>query len=187
MSKIYTRTGDEGETALYGGGHVRKDDPRMAAIGTVDELNASLGVVRVELHRMQPGPEGLDRFVERSQHQLFNLGAELATLEPVSMATNLIQEADIVGIEKAIDGWEAQLEPLREFILPGGSAAAAQLHLARSVCRRAERLLVTLSADATLRGELIRYLNRLGDALFVAARIANRAADVADVKWQSRP
>jgi cob(I)alamin adenosyltransferase len=187
MSKIYTRTGDDGETALYGGGRVRKDDPRMAAIGTVDELNAMLGLVRVELGRVQPSPAGLDQFVERAQHQLFNLGAELATLEPVSKGTNLIQDSDLTALEEAIDRWEAQLEPLREFILPGGSAAAAQLHLARSVCRRAERLLVTLAAEAVIRGELIRYLNRLSDALFVAARSANRVAEVADVKWQPRP
>jgi cob(I)alamin adenosyltransferase len=187
MSKIYTRTGDDGETALYGGGRVRKDDLRVAAFGTVDELNAVLGLVRAELRRIQPPPANLDQFVERAQHQLFNLGAELATLEPVSKGTNLIQDSDVTALEAAIDGWEAQLEPLREFILPGGSAAAAQFHLARAVCRRAERLLVTLSAEAALRGEPIRYLNRLSDALFVAARSANRAAGVADVKWRPRP
>jgi cob(I)alamin adenosyltransferase len=184
MSKIYTRTGDDGETGLFGGGRVRKDDLRIATIGTVDELNAVLSVVRVELARMKPVPTDLDQFVERAQHQLFNLGAELAIPEPQPKGTNQIKEVDVAGLEATIDRWEAGLEPLREFILPGGSAAAAQLHLARAVCRRAERLLVELSASAAIRGALIRYMNRLSDALFVAARSANRAAGVADVKWR---
>lgn len=184
MFKIYTRTGDSGETGLFGGGRVRKDDLRIATIGTVDELNAVLSVARVELGRMDPPPTDLDQFVERAQHQLFNLGAELATPRPQPKGANQIEEADVAGLETAIDRWEAKLEPLRVFILPGGSAAAAQLHLARAVCRRAERLLVELSATAPIRSELIHYLNRLSDALFVAARSANRSADVEDVKWR---
>jgi cob(I)alamin adenosyltransferase len=176
MPKIYTRTGDDGETGLFGGPRVRKDNPRLEAIGTLDELNAAMGVVRVELSRLQPADDDLNQFCQRVQHQLFNLGAELATPQPQPPGANLIliQDADVLALEQAIDRWEADLEPLREFILPGGSAAAAQLHLARSVCRRAERLLVALSADAAVRGELIRYLNRLSDALFVAARSAHR-------------
>jgi cob(I)alamin adenosyltransferase len=184
MSKIYTRTGDDGQTGLFGGSRVRKSDLRIAAIGAVDELNATLSVVRVELARIEPAPTDLDQFVERAQHHLFNLGAELAMPEPQSKGTNRIEEADVASLEAAIDRWEASLQPLREFILPGGTAAAAQLHLARAVCRRAERLLVELSAGAPVRGELIHYLNRLSDALFVAARSANRLAGVPDVKWR---
>jgi cob(I)alamin adenosyltransferase len=184
MSKIYTRTGDDGETGLFGGSRVRKDDLRIETIGTVDELNAVLSVARVELGRMDLLPTGIDDFVERAQHQLFNLGAELATPQPQPGGANQIQTADVAGLEAAIDRWETMLEPLREFTLPGGSAAAAQLHVARAVCRRAERLLVELSATAPIRSELIHYLNRLSDALFVAARSANRSAGVGDVKWR---
>jgi cob(I)alamin adenosyltransferase len=184
MSKIYTRTGDEGETGLIGGARVSKSDPRIAAIGAVDELNAALGVVRVELGRMEPMPAGIDRFVERAQHHLFNLGAELAMPGPGEKSATLIQDAETADLEAAMDGWEADLEPLREFILPGGSPAAAQLHLARCVCRRAERSLVELSAGAAVRPELLRYVNRLSDALFVAARSANRAAGISDVVWR---
>jgi cob(I)alamin adenosyltransferase len=184
MSKIYTRTGDDGETGLFGGGRVRKDDVRIAAIGTVDELNAVLSVVRVELGWMAPPPTDIDRFVERAQHQLFNLGAELATPQPQPGGENQIKTADVADLETVIDRWETNLEPLRQFIVPGGSAAAAQLHLARAVCRRAERMLVELSATAPIRGELIRYLNRLSDALFVAARSANRSSGVEDVRWR---
>jgi cob(I)alamin adenosyltransferase len=185
MPKIYTRTGDSGETGLFAGGRIRKDDPRLDAIGTIDELNAVMGTVRVELGRMQPAPAELFQFCERAQHQLFNLGAELATPQPVPHGANLIQNADIARLEETIDRWEAGLEPLREFILPGGCPAAAQLHLARCVCRRAERLLVGLdSEEIAVRGEVFRYVNRLSDALFVAARLANRSAGIADVKWR---
>lgn len=186
MAKIYTRTGDGGETALFAGGRIRKDDPRLAAIGTIDELNALIGCARVALGRMESAAVELNEFCERVQHHLFNLGAELAMPQPAQASANLIQDADVAQLEEAIDRWEAALEPLREFILPGGCPAAAQLHLARCVCRRAERLLVGLAADAThVRGEVLRYINRLSDALFVAARSANRAAGVSDVKWRA--
>jgi cob(I)alamin adenosyltransferase len=183
MSKIYTRTGDDGETGLLGGSRVRKDDLRIAAIGAVDELNAALGVVRAELARMERMPTDVDQVVERIQHQLFGVGAELASPQAVNETAGQIRSANITALEEAIDSWEARLEPLREFILPGGSAAAAQLHLSRAVCRRAERLLVALSAVAPLRQELLQYLNRLSDALFVAARRANVLAGIDDVTW----
>jgi cob(I)alamin adenosyltransferase len=190
MSRIYTRTGDSGETGLFGGGRVRKDSPRVEAYGTVDELNAVLGVARQSLESESMWAE-IDQFVVRVQHQLFNLGAELATPQPAAHGTNLVADAEIAWLEQAIDNWEQQLAPLRTFILPGGSPAAAHLHWARTVCRRAERLVVQLAdgelaAGESIRGEVIRYLNRLSDALFVAARAANATAGVADVNWNQQ-
>ena len=184
MSRIYTRTGDDGETSLQGGGRVGKDHVRVAACGTIDELNAVLGMARTSLAMIDPTPIEVDQFVVTLQHHLFNLGAELATPQPGEHRTNWIQEADVGQLEQAIDRWQAELEPLREFILPGGCPAAAQLHLARCVCRRAERLIVRLAADEPIRGEVLRFANRLSDALFVLARHVNRLAGVADVTWQ---
>jgi cob(I)alamin adenosyltransferase len=183
MSRIYTRTGDSGDTGLFGGSRVRKHDLRVAAYGTVDELNAVLGVARESLaadRRLL----GLDTFAVRVQHQLFNLGAELATPEPAAHGTHRVSDADVAWLEKSIDGWEQDLPPLKTFILPGGSAAAARLHWARTVCRRAERLVVELATKETIRGEVLRYVNRLSDALFVAARAANQISEVPDVPWQ---
>jgi cob(I)alamin adenosyltransferase len=195
MSRIYTRTGDSGETGLFGGGRVRKDDLRVEAYGTIDELNAVLGVAREALASNgltgealtgEGQPRELDAFVVRVQHQLFNLGAELATPQPSAHGTNLVSDADVAWLEHAIDGWEQELAPLRTFILPGGSPSAAHLHWARTVCRRAERLVVQLAASEPIRGEVIRYVNRLSDALFVAARTANRLARVSDVNWDQQ-
>ena len=183
MSRIYTRTGDSGETGLIGGTRVRKDDPRIDACGAVDELNAVLGVARGGLTLLPGQSVAIDQFVIRVQHQLFNIGAELATTEAASLSADRIADDDIAWLEASIDRWEKTLPPLREFILPGGSPAAAQLHWARAVCRRAERMVVQLSVGAPVRGELMRYLNRLSDALFVSARLANQLAGVADVKW----
>ncbi len=190
MSRIYTRTGDSGETGLFGGGRVRKDDLRVEAYGTVDELNAVLGVARESLQRESMWAQ-IDQFVVRVQHQLFNLGAELATPQPTAHGTNLVADADIAWLEESIDKWEEELTPLRTFILPGGSSSAAHLHWARTVCRRAERLVVQLAdselaASESIRGEVVRYLNRLSDALFVAARAANSLAGVADVAWNQQ-
>ena len=184
MSKIYTRTGDSGETGLFGGPRVPKDNVRVAAYGTVDELNAVLGVARGAIALIDPLANEIDRFVARVQHQLFNLGAELATPQPARHGTNLVQDADVVWLEQTIDAWEAELEPLSTFILPGGCPAAAHLHWARTVSRRAERLVVRLAATEPIRGEVLRYVNRLSDALFVAARTANRLAGVPDVAWE---
>ena len=183
MSRIYTRTGDSGDTGLFGGGRVRKDNLRVTAYGTIDELNAVLGVARESLGGEESFGE-LDAFVVRVQHQLFNLAAELATPDPAAHGTNLVSDADVAWLEQSIDAWEKELAPLRTFILPGGSPAAARLHWARTVCRRAERLVVELAASESLRGEVIRYVNRLSDALFVAARTANRLAGIADVTWK---
>jgi len=184
MAKIYTRTGDDGETGLFGGTRVRKDDPRVEAYGTVDELNAALGVVRAEWAQTPSSPRAIDEFLARVQHELFSIGAELATPQADQHGTDLVQDADVAQLEAVIDGWEAELRPLREFILPGGTPVAAQLHLARCVCRRAERLIVRLAAEQPLRGEVVRYVNRLSDALFVLARTVNRLSGVPDVAWR---
>ena len=179
--KIYTKTGDQGETGLYGGGRVRKDVPRIEAYGTVDELNAVLGMVRAE----QPPPE-IDRLLARIQNELFDVGAELATPDPAAKNVARMGAAGAEALERAIDSFEAELPPLRQFILPGGVKVAAALHLARTVCRRAERRIVTLAAlePGSVSGEMIVYLNRLSDLLFVLARAANAAAGQADVAWQ---
>jgi cob(I)alamin adenosyltransferase len=186
MTKIYTRTGDCGETSLLGGTRVRKDHLRIEAIGNVDETNAALGLVRVELMRSGVAPVGLDELLATIQHRLFDLGAELAVVGASTTQLAVISDAEVETIEREIDRWEELLEPLRAFILPGGSAAASQLHVARCVCRRAERTLVELAAGETVRGELLRYVNRLSDLLFVLARATNQANRVADIKWKPK-
>jgi cob(I)alamin adenosyltransferase len=184
MPKIYTRTGDEGETALVSGGRVRKDDCRVEAMGSIDELNAALGVVRAELSRAGTGPAGLDALLARLQHQLFDLGAELATPGPRSGKTSTLTDGHVTELEAAIDAHESRLAPLQEFILPGGAPAAAALHVARGTCRRAERRMVGLASEQPVRGELLRYVNRLSDLLFVLARAVNQAHRQPDVAWQ---
>src|SRR5262245_15478518 len=184
MAKIYTRTGDTGETMLFGSGRVRKDDVRVEAMGTVDELNAALGVARMELLRSGTAPDDLEPLVAHVQHRLFDLGAELATPSPAGHGTNLVSNSHVAILETAIDRFDAGLEPLREFILPGGVPAAAQLHVARGICRRAERRVVELMSREPLRGEILRYLNRLSDLLFVMARAVNRANGSVDITWQ---
>ncbi len=179
--KIYTKTGDQGDTGLFGGPRVAKNDARIEAYGTVDELNSLLGVARTfEL------PAEIDRLVERIQNELFSLGAQLATPDPTAHQTALVGPTQIAALESAIDHYEAGLEPLRQFILPGGTTAAAHLHLARTVCRRAERRLVSLvqTSPQPIAADLVIYLNRLSDLLFVLARAANRAAGTPDVPWQ---
>jgi cob(I)alamin adenosyltransferase len=178
--RIYTKSGDAGETSLFGGPRVRKDATRIDACGTVDELNAALGVVRAA-----GLDESDDQLLERIQHDLFRLGAELATRDPATSAIPTIGSERIGRLEQAIDQREVGLDPLREFILPGGAKPAAQLHLARCVCRRAERIVVRLAAEESISPELIRYLNRLGDLLFVLARDVNRQCGVGDVRWRA--
>jgi cob(I)alamin adenosyltransferase len=186
MAKIYTRTGDEGETSLLGGRRVRKDALRIEAIGSIDETNAALGVVCAELLRCGQTPAQLDQLVTKIQHRLFDLGAELASPGAMEPGTNALDDADVQTLEAAIDRWDATLAPLRAFILPGGTAVAAQLHFARCVCRRAERQLVELAAAESVRGELLRFVNRLSDLLFVLARATNAAEGVADVTWEAK-
>ncbi len=186
MVKIYTRVGDDGETALFGGGRVRKDDLRVEAMGTVDELNAALGVVRATLEHGGTPTGELEELLAGLQHRLFDLGAELATPRPSEHGIESVSDAHVAALEAAIDQFDAPLEPLRAFILPGGCLAAAHLHLARCVCRRAERRLVQLAAAEPIRGELIRFLNRLSDLLFVLARAANHFAGRPDVIWEQR-
>lgn len=179
--KIYTKTGDSGDTGLFGGPRVSKDSPRIESYGTVDELNSVLGVVR----SLSPEPD-IDAVLGQIQNDLFALGAQLATPNPAAHQTAMIGETQITTLEQAIDRWQAQLQPLSQFILPGGAPAAAQLHLARTICRRAERRLVTLTQYSAepIAPELVVYLNRLSDLLFVMARAVNRAAGCADVPWQ---
>lgn len=178
--KIYTKTGDRGETGLFGGPRVPKDDVRIEAYGTVDELNAFLGQARSE-----ELPAEVDQALARAQNCLFTIGAELATPRADRQRTAGISPAAVEELERAIDALEAALPPLREFILPGGSRSAAALHVARSVCRRAERRVVTLGRQdiGAVSETAICYLNRLSDYLFVAARHACHASGTAEVKW----
>jgi len=179
--KIYTKTGDEGQTGLFGGPRVRKDDVRIEAYGTVDELNAAIGVVRC-----QPLPPAIDQCLLRVQSELFSVGAELATPDPQKHGMALIGDGQIAVLEAAIDQLEDTLPPLRNFILPGGSMGAAQLHIARAICRRAERRVVALASQpgVLISTQIIRYLNRLGDYLFVSARSAGQHAGSAEIPWE---
>jgi cob(I)alamin adenosyltransferase len=181
--KIYTKTGDDGTTGLFGGGRVKKASLRVDAYGTVDELNASIGLARAT---------GLGAFTDqvlaRVQVDLFTLGAELACVpgKEGKLSLALLGDADAALLEQAIDDGEAKLSPLTSFILPGGSRQAAALHFARTVCRRAERAVLAID-DATPRGALVIYLNRLSDLLFVLARVANVETGVSDVPWVPNP
>jgi cob(I)alamin adenosyltransferase len=179
--KIYTKTGDAGETALFDGTRVPKSDARVSTYGEVDELNAWLGLARAAL--VESGPGGLAAMLEQMQRDLFALGSRLADpshkiAERVSKAA--IAPEDIVRLENWIDELEKELPPLRRFILPGGSRAGAALHVARTVCRRAERAMVALEA---LEPELLVYINRLSDLLFVMARAANRREGSPELEW----
>ncbi len=174
LSKIYTRTGDDGTTGLGDGTRVAKDSARVAAYGTVDELNSALGVVLA-----QALPDAVRDTLTEVQHELFDLGGELCI-----PGSALVDEADIARLEQRLDGFNESLPPLKDFILPGGGAAAANCHLARTICRRAERELVTLSHHDAVRGEAIRYLNRLSDLLFVLALVLARADGNGEVLWR---
>ena len=180
--KIYTKTGDDGTTGLFGGGRVPKSSGRVEAYGTVDELNATLGIARTTKLDTRT-----DEVLASIQVDLFTLGAELATVpgKEDKLKMRLLDGADAERLEKAIDDAEVGLPPLTNFVLPGGSPGAATLHLARTVCRRAERLVLGLP-DAPARSELVVYLNRLSDLLFVLARKANKEAGVGDVLWAPR-
>jgi cob(I)alamin adenosyltransferase len=177
--KIYTRTGDAGQTGLFGGGRVPKDDARVAAYGEVDELNAAMGVARAA------GVGALDEQCRELQDRLFTVGAVLATPRDTKADAHIphVDPAWITEMENTIDTLEAELEPQRHFILPGGTAGSAALHLARTVCRRAERRVVPLFREGLLDEVTLRFLNRLSDLLFVMARAVNHRAGVEDVKW----
>lgn len=174
--KIYTKTGDKGQTSLYKGGRVPKDEPRLEAYGTLDELNSVLGLATAHL----PADAGLKEVraqLARIQKDLFSLGAQLATRGEEKPAWHIKPE-DITALETAIDQMETELTPLRTFILPGGHPAGAAFHLARTVCRRAERGVVTLARDEALDPQIVQYLNRLSDYLFVLARFTNQRLGV---------
>jgi cob(I)alamin adenosyltransferase len=182
--KIYTKRGDRGETDLLGGARVPKDHARVAAYGAVDELNAQLGVAAATTRHAD-----LRRLAEGIQERLFSIGAYLASPDAQLRAKSGIAEptdADVGDLERHIDALEGELEPLRRFVLPGGQAAAALFHVARTVCRRAEREAVALHRADPLDAAVLTYLNRLSDLLFVLARVENRRAGVADVEWSPR-
>jgi cob(I)alamin adenosyltransferase len=174
LSKIVTRTGDAGETGLGDGSRVPKDAPRIEAIGAVDELNSVLGTLLAESL-----PDAIAKCLTAVQHDLFDLGGELSI--PGYAA---VTEAHVTRIEEGVEAFNADLAPLKEFILPGGTRAAATAHVARTVCRRAERSLIRLAAVEAVSGHSRVYLNRLSDLLFVLARALNRAGGRSDVLWQ---
>lgn len=181
--KIYTKTGDRGTTGLFGGTRVAKTHPRVRAYGEVDELNAVLGVARSVVQS-----EPVAELLQGIQSDLFDVGAELASVpERLNKGgVPMVTEVDVERLERAIDEHESRLEPLATFVLPGGASAAAHLHVARTVCRRAERAVIALHGEEPVRAEVLRYLNRLSDLLFVLARVANHDAGVADVPWVGR-
>jgi cob(I)alamin adenosyltransferase len=180
--KIYTRTGDKGDTGLFGGGRVPKTHPRVEAYGDVDELNAAIGLARsIELMPR------IDEVLVPLQRDLFAIGALLATPDRDKMKRQLekasIHDGRIRELERAIDEGDAELEPLKAFILPGGTPKAAALHVARTVCRRAERRVIALLPDEEIPEIVIVYLNRLSDLLFTLARVANNRAGAGEVTW----
>ena len=180
--KIYTRTGDAGETALFGGGRVSKDHPRVAAYGDVDELNSAIGLVRATAPR-----DFHDALLESIQRDLFAIGGHLATPDPGKVAKALekasLSQDRVQAFERAMDAADEVLPPLRAFVLPGGSPKAAALHVARTTCRRAERHVVHLAVKEEVPELFIVYLNRLSDLLFTLARLANHDAGQPDVTW----
>lgn len=187
IDRVYTRGGDKGQTSLIGGERVSKADPRLECYGTVDELNATLGLIRVALASSAAGPHLLP-IIARVQNELFNLGTELATPDPKRRdALPRIEQRHIDGLERDIDGVNDDLPALTSFVLPGGGAASAHFHLARTVCRRTERLVVALADDHDLGGDLpVQYLNRLSDALFVWGRWCAFKDGEPEPLWDSR-
>jgi cob(I)alamin adenosyltransferase len=174
LSKITTRTGDAGDTGLGDGTRVSKDDARVAALGDIDELNSALGLLLAE----KP-PKEVRAALGEVQHDLFDLGGELSI-----PGHAMLKPERVEFLERQVEQWNKDLKPLKEFILPGGTRAAAAAHLARTVCRRAERSVVTLGRTQAVSVPARQYLNRLSDLLFVAGRVLNRAAKVGDVQWR---
>jgi cob(I)alamin adenosyltransferase len=187
LNRIYTRGGDEGQTSLVGGQRVAKDDLRIESYGTVDELNALIGVARISLGELldrAPRLGDLDATLLRIQHELFNLGSILATLPgDVHPKQARVTEVEIRQLESEIDRMNADLPALRSFVLPGGTRLSTELHVCRTVCRRAERILVALGRRESAPGDALQYLNRLSDALFVFSRWVNLAVGVSEVLW----
>ena len=183
LSRIYTKTGDQGETGLVGGQRVAKDAQRIEVFGTVDELNSFVGLARISAR--ESGLNELESIFERIQHELFNLGSVLATL-PQDLHPNQprITKETIDQLEREIDHYNATLPALRSFVLPGGSRICAELHVCRTVCRRAERTLVTMKHAEEIPIEAMLYLNRLSDAMFVWSRWVNQALGVEEALWQ---
>jgi len=196
ISKVYTKFGDAGDTMLASGDTVRKDSARVATYGDVDELGCVIGLLRVEIGRVTPAPIGeqtkflgkLDASLARIQQELFDLGAELATRPtPESPVPRLhVEDADVTRLEQELDALNEPLAPLTSFILAGGGPLGATAHLARTVCRRAERHAVALAADEPVRPEALRYLNRLSDYLFVVARAVAHKLGLPEVLWDAR-
>jgi cob(I)alamin adenosyltransferase len=182
LSKIYTRTGDQGETGLADGRRVSKDHPRVEAMGEVDSLNSQIGLLLAELELQLPACpalEELQRVLAPCQHRLFDLGGELAMPD-----YQAVTAAHVVQLELAIDQWNEELGPLQNFILPGGSRLIAQAHVCRSSARTAERRCQHLNAQEALRPEILTYLNRLSDLLFVAARLIGKRQGISEILWQ---
>lgn len=180
--RIYTRTGDDGTTSLFGGERVGKGNLRIDAYGTVDETNSIVGVARSHL-RDGPGAERLDPVLSDVQEELFVVGADLATPVDAKPMVPRIKSSHVERVEERIDEFDADLEPLKKFVLPGGCPAGASLHSARTVCRRAERLVVQASTSTPINEDTKVYLNRLSDLLFVLARWANKQAGVREDTW----
>lgn len=176
MGRIYTRKGDAGETALRGGGRVPKDHPRVEAYGALDEVSSTLGAARAFLQDAE-----LDAVLERIQRDLFVMGAEVAAPEGTGPR---VEEAQVLALEREIDRLDAELPRLSAFVLPGGHPAGSLLHMARAICRRAERRMVALARSEVLNPEIVRYLNRLSDLLFVLARTVNRRAGAGETLWR---
>jgi cob(I)alamin adenosyltransferase len=188
INRVYTRQGDNGETALVGGQRVPKDGTRLEAYGTVDELNSFLGAARATVNQLaveEPRLVLLATILLRVQHELFNLGSILATLpEDVHPRQPRVTDAEIAQLETEMDLMNEDLPPLRSFILPGGSRLDAELHIGRTVCRRAERIVVALSRAESVPPETVRYLNRLSDALFVWSRWAGHISGAPETLWE---
>jgi cob(I)alamin adenosyltransferase len=176
LSKIYTRTGDKGQTGLADGSRIQKSSYRIEAIGEVDELNSTIGILTAELDRS----DVLQAPLSMIQQHLFNIGGMLATPEPKML---LIQDEHVHMLEQTLDTYNADLPPLSDFILPGGTEAVARAHLARAVCRRAERALIKLHEHEPIQAELISYINRLSDLLFVIARVIGARTHEREVLW----
>jgi len=186
VAKIYTRRGDQGTSSLFGGDPVPKSDPRLEAYGTLDELNSILGLIRAEPTLTQIDFAKLDADLKACQNYLFTIGSHLAVGDE-AMRAHLprLKDEEVVRLESRIDQMEESLSPLKNFILPGGHRLSALLHLARTICRRAERSTVALGPSTD--GKIIVFLNRLSDFLFVAARYANQRLSVSDVPWEKDP